>query len=581
MAHYDAAPESMTNEQFLAEFEKCKRDFPYFCKKYLRITHRDIIGKQTPFYFKPAQERVAMTWARCGVTFVLKPRRLGITRVILARLFHKVHFNAGVVAVTVAHEHEAALEIFKQIREWYDGLPKMFKLGPYSLKANKADELYYEHLGSYRVASADSLKLVGGQTITYRHYTEFAKFPNPEMTIAYVEGGSSAAGRAIYETTADGLGFAYEAWKGANGWEKLFLPWTVDPGYSISEEWLLERGRRPNDVLYDEVREYASKYGLTYGQALWMGNKLMDMGFNPIDPERTLRLFHQEHPITADIAFQTARGRVFHAHYGDVVFKRGLLTREDPREYVPYVMGVDTASGSTADNADFSAFAVLDMTDPESPRDVCTFYDKVDTPAFAQYVVDTAVKYGALLAIERNSYGQDIIQRVQEAEYGFLYREVRHDRATNKLTERIGFQTFGGPRSETGSRVVIINLLREYLNGLKLRPWDKRLQFEINDFQWNDDGRAEAMSPNHDDMLFAVGMALAARDHVAHVQSQKLAKRPRTWQEIHDYEHASGKLVSEGYFEDDDVLYRMFKQPLTEGNVLRPVTEVLRNMGRR
>jgi len=64
--------------------------------------------------------------------------------------------------------------------------------------------------------------------------------------------------------------------------------------------------------------------------------------------------------------------------------------------------------------------------------------------------------------------------------------------------------------------------------------------------------RAESLKPNHDDMLFALAIALVGQDQVTPEMKVDLKERPRTLEEKARFRRATGKNPSEVVFEDDD-----------------------------
>lgn len=551
----EGPPLLQTELDWQRELQRCADSFVYFAKTYLKVVDRDS-GRLVPFALKPAQKRILEARSRHQVTYVLKPRRTGGSKVVMGRQFWRTLFTAHHQAVTVAHDGPSALELFKDVRAFYDGLPPVFKRA-FPLKSDRADQLYFKHGGAYRVSSIESRSLVGGATINDRHYTEFAKYgksvKNPEDAIAFIEGGSTAAGKVVYDTTAEGLGYAHDAWKAPNGWHKLFLPWTIDPGYRIRTHYsngsrkymigqtLIDRDR--DQMLMPEVKAYGQQYGLDDEQMMWVGFMLLKGGVSELDPTRVWREFHRDYPITAEVAWTVARGRVFRERYDNVWPRRGARRYMPPEKYRAYVMGVDTASGS--EDGDFSAIVVLDVTVPEKPTVVWTFYDKIDVPEFAKVVFQAATDYGAYVVPERNNNGLDLINRLKEMGYGHIYREQNKIKIGSENTQSLGFWTGRDTRN------ILVNLMQDFLNGGKLDPVDERLKYEINDFQWKDEDRAEAIPPNHDDMLFAMALALAGRKGVRAAVEQKLGQRPITLEEKMAWRRVTGQDPSTARFDDD------------------------------
>jgi len=419
------------------------------------------------------------------------------------------------------------------------------KQGPFKLKSDRKDEIVFEHGGVYRVVSADS-KPAGGPTWWYRHYSEFAKYADPEGIIRIIENGSAAHGRAIYETTAEGVGHAFTTWRGENGWGKVFLPWTLDGQYALTAEKAIAEGvKNPADLIWPEVANYAMKYGLTEDQARWVGARLRSNNYSEGNSAAVWRGFHQEMPITADLAFTTAKGRVFTAHYPMAKPKRGYEEYEAPLPYGLYVLGSDAAGGG--EDGDYQAFEVQEVSDPEKPRIVASFYDKIENSVFASKVHEALKRYTALFIGERDAWGRDVISRLVELGWSLFWVEVFKDSTTGKPSERLGRTP--GP----SANAELVALSQEFLNGGKLDPSvNQRLCHEMNDFLWAEGTKAEAGAGNHDDMVRADGLCLVGRQQIQRVEEVQLRKRPITLQERVAFQSQTGHTAGVGdHFETD------------------------------
>ena len=73
---------------------------------------------------------------------------------------------------------------------------------------------------------------------------------------------------------------------------------------------------------------------------------------------------------------------------------------------------------------------------------------------------------------------------------------------------------------------------------------DERLKAEINTFMFNDVGKPEAISGNHDDMVFAVSLALIGMDQIEQVQEERQAQRPSNVKEMLQFEMSTGSVFS-------------------------------------
>lgn len=539
-----------STQVLVEELLRCKEDFRYFAQTYLKVIDRDS-GASVPFRLRSSQMLLVDAVENNGATYVLKARRMGFSRAILGYFFWKSLFNAGVACATVAHSQESAIELFQDVRGWYEALPWWFKQGDMALRRDQENKLVFKHGGSYRVGTAEQMR--GGATLHYRHYSEFAFYANPMDVVGAIEGGAKMGGRAVYETTANGLGYGWEMWKARNGWKKLFVPWVLDPQYRLKH---LPRDV-PRSAFTEELREYIDKWKLEEDQANFAAVKLHELHYN-------WRKFHENFPIVADVAFVSSKGRVFpNIAFESASVTQGYKEYRAPERYHAYTIGVDTAGGY--EDGDFSAAYVLDVTIPDKPQTCATFYGRTAVPEFASEVKRIADRYGALITAERNNNGLDLLNRLSEMGAGRMYREMRMATVGNPVESRLGFTT------SKKNRDVLVNLLIEYIGQKKVDLIDNRLQVEINDFMWSEDGlRAEALKPGHDDMLFALAMALVGRDQVTPEMRVDLKERPLTLEDKARFRRATGKNPADEVFEDD------IEEGMTVFQGLRPAYEVLR-----
>jgi hypothetical protein len=514
------------------ELLRCKEDFHYFANTYLKVIDRDT-GKLIPFRLRTSQKLLIDAVQENGATYVLKARRMGFSRAILGYFFWQALFNEGVACATVAHSQESAIELFQDVRGWYEALPWWFKQGSMKLKRDQENKLVFGHGGSYRVGTAAQMR--GGATLHFRHYSEFAFYDNPMDVVGAIEGGAKMGGRAVYETTANGLGYGWEMWKANSGWKKLFVPWVLDKQYTLKH---LPRDV-PRSSFTPELREYIDKWGIDEGQANFAAVKLHELHYN-------WRKFHENFPIVPELAFVSSKGRVFpKISFPSAELVQGYVEYRAPERYKAYVLGVDTAGGY--EDGDFSAAYLIDATLHDKPVTVATFYGRTAVPDFAAEVKRIADRYGALIVAERNNNGLDMLNRLVEAGAQRVYREVKMASVGNPVEPRLGFTT------SKKNRDVLINLLIEYIGQRKVDLIDGRLQTEINDFMWSEDGlRAEALRPNHDDMLFALAMALIGRDQITPEMRVDTKERPQTLEDKARFKRLTGKSPADYAFDDDE-----------------------------
>jgi len=83
---------------------------------------------------------------------ILKARQMGITTWIAARFFLDVITHRGLLAVQVAHDQQAAEEIFRIVHRFWTNLPEEWRAGALKPSRSNIRQIVFPHLDSeYRV----------------------------------------------------------------------------------------------------------------------------------------------------------------------------------------------------------------------------------------------------------------------------------------------------------------------------------------------------------------------------------------------------------------------------------------------
>tara|TARA_R110002020_G_scaffold186493_3_gene384509 strand:- start:6682 stop:8295 length:1614 start_codon:yes stop_codon:yes gene_type:complete len=510
--------------EHVGEIKRCAKDFRYFCKTHLRIISKD--GDLVPLVPNASQDLFLKELELNNWVYVLKARKLGQTTIIAAVNFWRVLFRPNYSALVVAHTDEAAKGIFKIYKRFYECLPEWLQV---PMEQN-LHEMRFETGALIRATTASS-QSVRGQTYQSIHCSEFAMYPDIDSTIAAVFSTAGNNGTVVLESTANGVNPAHRIWYEPNGMTKLFLSWKDAKDCRSSF--------KPNFVP-PELKQLAEDHGLSRRQLNWATQTYTTRCAS------SWNTFLQEYPLEPDLAFISSGRRFFTTHiYPHAVAHEGYEQYASPQPFHIYTLGVDTASGSA--EGDYSAFCLLDVTDKRAPRIASSFYGRMAPAEFARQVLIEAKKYNALIVPESNSYGLSIIEYLVQESYGFLYRRVKYDKMANRYSENLGFNT------NVSTRSILLARLQEYVAREWLLISDERLKKEINTFVFSKSGRPEADTGQHDDMVFAVGLALMGLQQIDDVKEHaQLKTRPANLSEMLQYEIATGKLYSNtsGQFHD-------------------------------
>jgi hypothetical protein len=193
---------------------------------------------------------------------VLKARQLGMTTWIASRFFLHTITNSGVLTVQVAHDQQAAEEIFRIVHRFWANLPESLRTG--ALKPSRANvrQLVFPLLDSeYRVETAADPDAGRGLTIQNLHCSEVARWPRDAAgTLASLRAAVAPQGQIVLESTPQGAhGCFYEEWRDAEetGYQRHFFPWWLEEGY--------RQEVAPFEPT-EEERELMRQHGLTLEQ---------------------------------------------------------------------------------------------------------------------------------------------------------------------------------------------------------------------------------------------------------------------------------------------------------------------------
>lgn len=504
------------------EVEACRNNFWYFATRYAKLS--DINGKICTIDPFDAQKEIISGLNTHNNIMILKARKLGSSTVIALYFLWKVIFWRNTKCAVVAHDDKSAEEIFEIYKFAYRHLPKQFQIP--TIKS-RSDEMRFKTGSQIKVGTADSERW-RSQTYQYIHASEYAFWKDPQKTMSALFGTAGKEAKVIMESTANGLNAAHELWIKENGWNKIFLNWLADPRMTMEKQ--------PYNSFSDEEDKFAEDHGLTPGQKNWMAKQLRTKCGNNWDA------FNQEHPVTAELSFIVSGARFFKTPFPYTDLREGYEQWHEPLDYRIYTMGVDTASGSPG--GDYSAFMVLDVTKKHDIKVCSSFYDRVEPALFKEIVDKEAQKYHdqkglthqCLIVVETTGgYGIPIIEKLR-SEHRRLYRRIKEDKAGGKWTELLGFNTNASSRQQLLSRVY------EYITRGWLDMTCPTFLREANALIYNKRGRVEASPGNHDDMIFACGLALMGLDQIHGIKANAAKSfKPRNIRQMLDWERRNGR----------------------------------------
>jgi len=437
-----------------------------------------------------AQQKYSRDCAEKGSKrdIVLKARQMGITSYIAARFFVQTITRPGTLTMLVAHDREAAEEIFRIVHRFWDNLKDEMK-GPLKTSHSSARELVFPRLDSeFTVASADE-NAGRGRTIQNLHCTEVSRWGREgEEALASLRAAVVPGGEIVLESTANGAwGQFYEEWQRAEetGYTRHFFPWWYE------ESYVAEPGPSLL-VLTEEETALAKEHELTAGQIAWRRQQRASMR----------RLAAQEFAEDAVSCFRASGECVFELE----AVEAALAAASGPVEmrenghcmiWMPavvgrkYVIGVDPAGGGV--DGDYSCAEVIDV---ESGMQCAELNGHYPPREFAGMVARLGKEYNsAVLAVERNNHGMTVLGHLETGDYPNLYAQNgQHGWLTTALSR---------PR-------MIVNL-EDALVAAPASFRSERLLNEFRTFVRDREGRPGGAPGTHDDCVIAMAIAWAVR----------------------------------------------------------------------
>jgi hypothetical protein len=428
---------------------------------------------------------------RGRANIVLKARQMGISTWVAGRFFLKTITQPGTLSVQVAHTQEAAEEIFRVVRRFHNELPEELREGVLRTSRANARSLVFPELDSeYRVESAGDPNAGRGLTVQNLHCSEVARWPgDARATLAGLLATMPAGGgEVVLESTAQGAhGCFYEEWMHAeaNGWVRHFFPWWWEASYCLNPG---------EDAASEEEHALKSRHGLTREQLAFRRRLERQFGM----------LARQEYPESADDCFLASGSCVFDTEAIDRRLREVPAPEErrwagalevwlKPMPRREYLVSVDPAGGGS--EGDYAAMQVLDAA---TGLQCAEFQGRCGLMELAERAATLGREYnGAMLIVERNNHGAGVIAYLtgvmqyarlfqQDGQAGWLTTALSRPRVLAQMERLLG---------EGAESVMSARLLRE----MKTFVRDAR-------------GRTGAAQGQHDDLVMAMGIALAARE---------------------------------------------------------------------
>lgn len=462
---------------------------------------------------------------------ILKARQLGISTLSEAIITYLATNTANTDAVILAHTSESSSKIYEMTQLFVDCLPDGLK--PKQKYSNKKmlsfDDETNGLKSSIRVMVAnDSTR---GGTYRLAHLSEVAFWEKPEEALLALNQAVPMTDDSliIMESTANGFNYFYNLWQdavnGRNDYTPIFLPWYVDPAYSLPFRGF-EKTQYELDI--------QQRFSLTDDQLQW---RRWCIANNCNNDELK---FRQEYPITPEEAFITSGASVFN---NDIILDhmKGLKEPikigyfnydynglrisnikwvDDKRGYIKIykepsggntVLGGDTAG----DGEDFFTAQVLNADGYQ----MAVLHHQFDEDMYTKQIYCLGMYYKSLVAIESN-FSTFPNMELQRLKYPHLYMREKYDRILTDVQMKFGFRTTSLTRP-----IIIAQLVEIVREHIELFNDRETLQEMLSFVKLK--GKPQASEGAHDDLVMALAIAFEALKQLPRKYAFKSYDAPR------------------------------------------------------
>jgi hypothetical protein len=475
---------------------------------------------------------------------VLKARQQGVTTYVQGKMMAKTAREKDKNCFIVSHEQESTNAIFAKTKFMYENLPDDIK--PLQ-KASNARELIFDTPNNYKgnktgLHSKIVVKIAGkesigrGDTPCYVHLSEYAFWkgsgensPENQLTAIMQAVPDTTDSLVIIESTAKGFNDFKDVWdnakSGKNGWTPLFFAWFDDIGYSKEFDSKDEKVFFESSL--DEYeRDIQKRFNLTLEQLNWYrytkkikcnNNPDKMKQENPSFPEEAfvfsgipvfnnnlvmarinelIKIYEKTPPLQGRFSFNPDNKDFSFmpvpASYFEGENVQQIIIYEQPENGYPYVIGADT-KGEGKDY--YTATVVNNITGDR----VATMRLRINnSKPFTEQLYCLGMYYNkALIGVEIN-FNTAPVEDLKTMGYPKQYiREKRGDLITSEYDKKYGWKTDGN------TRPLIIDKEIEFLNENIDCFNDINTLREMLSFAYDNNGRPDAMSGKHDDLLFS------------------------------------------------------------------------------
>jgi hypothetical protein len=476
-------------KKYVMEYLRCKKSFEYFATHYilLELPGGDVLmdpyQKQLEFIDLVEHKKHVL---------LLKSRQTGFSTIVQAYTAWLCNFHDNVVVGIISKDGNEATDFARFIRGMIEKLPNFLKPKRGALGrgfAKKTERSFIMTNGSkVYVATVNPKapnKTLRGKAITFLIVDEAAFIdyvddawtsivPALSTNQMHAKKRGVPFGTVVISTPNKTVGpgkWYFNRYLRAISGEGLFIPFVV--------HWKMV------DELADDPDWYRTQC------------ELFDNDPKKIAQELELKFLPAAGAFFESETLEKVQDSVQKPLEKLKLFKGEAWSFQKPILNTHYIMGVDTAPEHGKDK---SAITIWDY---ESMDQVWEYRGKLRVMDFIEVVKAAASLYDGTIVIESNSYGNQVIEHMNNSSYSSrLYKEKRGE---NTLVP--------GLSTTAKTRPLMIDALYSYVTQYPETVKSERLALELTSLVSKTNGRIEADSGCHDDVAISAALCYYVRKY--------------------------------------------------------------------
>jgi len=503
----------------------CKMSPLFFIENFVII---EVAGGKIPikesdlWYSTPKYRQLIRGLQEFDAVSFMASRQHGKTQTVAEYLLWAIIFHPGLLIEYVTLDSKRATDFIKRIKFMLKELPDWLRVD-FKGKSEKVTFIELENgariNSNYVSGSIDPDRLGRGMSAPIIYIDETAFIPKMDIVWVAMQPAISAASRfakkngypngIIYTTTPNGAGvnFFYNVW--TRGWDSSEL--FEGDSIKIREDWrdVLDSDDNKNNFVRFKIH-----WSETNKDEKWYKQQIKELNFNmrKVSQELDLVFLGSNNAVFDDSILEVFTPKTVKSEltlaYGE---KFNLFEDLDPEK--KYLLGVDTAA-STAAKSDYSAMVLVEA---ETGLQVGEWHGKFSIVKRFALMVKSTIRglhdiHGLTddsltVIIERNSFGlgvvEDILYSDEDFDYpGYMYwTQLKHDKVP-------------GMQTDAKRREKMFNLLLSIINENPKLAQGVLLQEELRNLEQKPNGRFEATTGAHDDVVLSYNFCLFVRDEM-------------------------------------------------------------------